>query len=38
MIIYDIYDPETKTNKKVVWSNGLDELKFNRLKGKLYTK
>jgi len=34
--IYDVYDPQTKTYKKIVRSNGLDELKFSQLKGEIY--
>lgn len=36
--VYDVYDPQTKTYKKVVWSSGLDELKFSQRKGELFTK
>ena len=35
MIIYNVYDPQTKTYKKVVWSNGLEDLESRKIKPKV---
>lgn len=32
MIIYDIYDPKSLTYKKIVWTNGLEELESIKFK------